>query len=234
MPLFLVDHVAGYLGMAVRESRTAVHEGRDPNGPLADRVAAMIKTPKPNTLGVDCVEGVIQLALPDGRPTQEAWLCSACTRVWTDKDSASRCCTCSYCGSFKTWTSGATVHLECQVQKSKEADRVALEKAELVEWDGGPIYFDDKVYDSPEDVLDAFLEGHAPEFIFATEQTNFFFDLDGALENACDQHHDDMRDNLEGIDELQSAVDKFNEQNSGNFSVTEDRSKKIRLVKVQS
>lgn len=174
---------------------------------------------KPNESQV----GAIQLCLPDGSPTPGAWLCSACGRVWNDQSGASRCCRCGYCGGHSTWTNGNVAHDECQKKHSARRDEEDLEAAKLIGWDGQPIYYDDKVYDSPESVVENFLPGHAPEFIFATEQHQFYFDLDSALESACDEHHEEMQESLEDVDLLRDAVEAFNAANEGHVTYSEDR-----------
>lgn len=186
--------------------------------------------PKPNKFeGVEHVDGAIQLCLPDGKPISSAWACSACGLVWNDGSSAARCCKCSYCGLHRPWTGGNTSHDECWKKHRQEIDAETLEKATLIEWDGEPIFYDDHVYQGPDEVIERFLDGHAPEFIFATTQQGFSFDLESALENTCEEHHEDMYESLDGLDDLHKAVDAFNEINKGNLSYFEDCKHKIRL-----
>lgn len=65
-----------------------------------------------------------------------------------------------------------------------------------------------------------------PKYAYGCYFEPVSLDLDGMLEQATEEHAEDMIDMLDGISELQEAIDKFNEVNKKTGTYYED----LRLV----
>src|SRR5690348_14157623 len=98
-----------------------------------------------------------------------------------------------------------------------------LEQAELVTGYTGPVYLDgvgrgsfgDGFFSDaqePSEHLDL-QEGERPRFAHCCTPRGLSIDLDSILENATEEMYDDCRDDLNGVDELQTAVYAFNAAN---------------------
>ena len=165
----------------------------------------------------------IELFHGDGR-SAGVYFCETCKIIWREKDLAGRCClpkTCSNCG-------GAirrpyyTICDECEAVKMSKVESERFTKAEkLTEWDGW-VYSDGLGWRDGyfEDVGE--LVGHChdeetevPEYAWACKKVQFaHVDLDRVLEWISESGWEDFsRDDLNGVDELKAAIDRFNEAN---------------------
>lgn len=183
---------------------------------------------KPNKFeGEEAPDGAVQLGFPSGMPCA-LFLCSACGTAFKTKDCAEKCCVCTYCGLP---CPGENYHSPCYSAYRDKREGEILDKAELVEWDGCPIYYNEHVYCDLAELIEE-LEGddlEVPEFICATKAQPFFLNIDHALESACEDAFEDIADHLEGVAELRAAVAAFNERNKERVSLYEDPKRKIRL-----
>jgi hypothetical protein len=185
-------------------------------------------TEKPHKFtGEEAPNGALQLGFPSGMPCA-LFLCSTCGTAFKSKDCAEKCCACMHCGLP---CPGERNHSLCSSAYRDKRDSEILDKAELVEWDGCAIYFNEHVYYDLEELIGE-IEGdggEVPEFIFATKTQPFFLNIDHALESACEDGYEDIAEHLEGVDELRAAVAKFNDRNKERVSLFEDPKRKIRL-----
>jgi hypothetical protein len=95
-----------------------------------------------------------------------------------------------------------------------------LEKATLVEYDGGFLYANhlpggrDGYFQDMEELLDCLEDDdELVLYAFCTTPNRHDLDLGRILENACDDGYEDMEGHLAGTKELQAAIDVFNEAN---------------------
>ena len=173
-----------------------------------------------------------QLFKEDGKPTN-VHACGVCNKVKANRDAAEECCVqppCSYCGEpvDRAKESGQRFHWVCWRDNARAREIERLEKAELVEYDGGWLYADhlpggqDGYYSDMDELLDCVAdyvpdEDEANEplvmFAFCTYPQRYDLDLGRILENACDDGYEDMEDHLSGVKELSAAIDAFNERN---------------------
>lgn len=114
-----------------------------------------------------------------------------------------------------------------------EAQR--FEKAEKVDkWDGY-IYVGDQYYDSVEDFLDQTEKDDTPDYVWCTKPTQIISGLtvDDVVENQiCDRGWEDMGINdLNGVAELQAALNKFVQENEEVVSYYPDYTKALILKK---
>jgi hypothetical protein len=72
-------------------------------------------------------------------------------------------------------------------------------------------------------------EGERPLFAHCCTSRGLNIDLDSILENATEEMHEDARDDLSGIDELQSAVDAFNKANESVRTWDPDYKRKVSI-----
>lgn len=73
-----------------------------------------------------------------------------------------------------------------------------------------------------------------PEFAFCAFGKPFKLSLEGALESECEDMYEDAYTDLNGVKELQAAVDVFNEANKGVISYEVDYNRKVRLRAAES
>jgi hypothetical protein len=169
------------------------------------------------------------------------WSCVHCGHFWgQDERMARYCCATTFpceCGKAR-YDKGYTACKECSRTRREQADREALEKAEIVENYEGWVYCEaleshNNGYFRSAEELALYcheFDESMPGFAFCCDEDSFSLDLDRALENECDDHHEDMRDHLRGVDELQAAVDEFNNLNSKQITYNADMRRKVRIV----
>lgn len=159
-----------------------------------------------------------QLQKPDGTPV-DSWFCGECGQLMGDREYAERHCTegkCCYCQ--QPCGKGNYYHDGCRLNDY-------FEKAEkLTVWDGWVFLDDcghrDGYFTDAGDFVEWWQQTRKeplPQFVFIAEPQEFpGLNLDDVLESMCDEMYEEARLHLEGEDELQVAVDKFNEANAGN------------------
>ena len=150
----------------------------------------------------------------------DAWICGKCNTISYDKDISEQCCICTYCKKVideNTRTRCWRSHSECQNRAWRDRDAKTMADAELVDWDGDFIYFDDRMYDAPEDIIDGWCDtpfDEMPTRIHATDKTPFAgIDIEDVIFRAVENMDENATDRVMGYDELSKAIDKFNVAN---------------------
>jgi hypothetical protein len=150
--------------------------------------------------------------------------CSECRVVYRAKDEAEWCHGERLCACGKKVTQGYFQRTcsECESkewrdkQTAKEAER--FEKAKKIkasEYTGDHVYLGDSYYDSVEEAIDEFLEGQEPEYVWAcTDHGIQKASLEDLTQNIVENMWEDADTNdLNGLEELQAAIDAFNKAN---------------------
>ena len=166
----------------------------------------------------------IELFHQDGR-TAGAWYCEKCRAVHGTEEGATLCHGESLCACGKPTRS--RYDNQCQDCNSKawreRMDREEMaryEKAVKVpqaEWTGYQVFWDDRYFDTVEEAVEHAEAdgGSTPEYIWAAKNQGVpkatIEDLVSRLVE--DMWEDAEVDDLNGVDELQTAVDAFNEAN---------------------
>ena len=185
---------------------------------------------------------------PDGTPT-EVSVCGVCGKLAGHGkfDISEKCCSCWECGKplEKDAQHYDHYHQECDRARRAQIDMQRLEKAELVDGYDGPVYFegghgsfgDGYFADVDEFVewLDDQDDQDRPEFVHCCESSPVAqLNLDSILESACEESFEDAEDHLNGREELQKAVDVFNEANKALLTWDWDMKRKVRVPKGDS
>jgi hypothetical protein len=191
----------------------------------------------------------IYLYLPDGTPTKWS-MCSECQTVAApgNFDLSQKCCTCYDCGEplpkdervpYATAKGKSLYHRECERKRRMTHDAKVLEKAELITDYQGPVYLDgvgrgsygDGFFFDVQELSEHldFHEGERPLFAHCCTQHGFSIDLDSVLENATQEMYDDVADDVEGVTELQDAVDAFNKLNESIKTWHPDYKRKVAI-----
>jgi hypothetical protein len=188
----------------------------------------------------------INLLLPDGLPSR-VWACGECKLVAADEHRAVHCCepiACKFCGEpteaklrhgFET-----SAHDACDRADRARRDMERMERAEKLEdwdgwvWDDGRSGIDGNGYfqsldDYVEELTDEIEPDNWPEWVHVTRETPVAINLDHVLESLCEGGYEDMADDLKGVEELQKAVDVFNEANKGVIVYDGDYSRAVRV-----
>jgi len=169
----------------------------------------------------------IELFHQDGHSAQ-VWYCSKCRCVAKTKEEADRCCGPRFCSC------GATLHSQYAIQcndcdNRKWKEQAAKDEAERFakatkiaesDWAGEQCYYNDHYFDSPEE----FREWAENEFSETEQLPAYIWNarnqgvrkanredlIDDIL---SDLWEDAAEDDLNGITELQAAIDAFNQAN---------------------
>jgi len=168
-----------------------------------------------------------ELFLKDGK-TAGIFFCGKCRMVAHSQQMAEECCQsykCQYCGK-DTGTRHYTACDECRAANEAKKERERFEKAEKLATWGGWVYseglgYNEGFFPSIEDLLDYCLDEEVfPEYVWACKPNHFaVLDADSILqqmEESGEAYEDFERENLNGIEELKVAVEKFNEANANN------------------
>lgn len=160
--------------------------------------------------------------------------CAKCRYVARSKDDADKCCEptkCRYCGK----PSGRQHWLCCDAcqkinDEKKESERFQKAK-KVTEWDGW-VYLDGTGRDGFSESVAEFRENweddhecdELPEYVWACKQNHFAVaDVSDITERIADNAYEDFEpDDLNGLDELKSAIEKFNEANKDIVSYEPD------------
>ncbi len=168
----------------------------------------------------------IELFHADGRPSG-IWYCSECRAVQNDKFQAQRCHGVTHCETCGVSLGKRAPHYRKQCEEcdrkdwnarrtKEEFDRYTKAvKIAASEYTGPQVFFDDRYYPTVEDAIDQC--DSPPEYVWAVNNiglrgANIEDLIDSVLEEAWE---DADSDDLNGLEELQAAVDAFNEANSG-------------------
>lgn len=196
----------------------------------------------------------IYLHRPDG--TQTGWsMCTECNTVACpgNYDLSQKCCICYDCGEplpkderipYAEGKSKALYHRVCERKRRDKIEAEHLEKAELIEGYGGPVYYEgvtgsygDGYFENVEELAEHFdsdsEQSNRPEFAFCCKEQSFRgADAQSIIESACEEMDEDADDRIEGREELEKACAAFNEANKELVSWYQDRKRKVAVPKV--
>lgn len=186
------------------------------------------------------------LFLADGRPAK-IFFCGICRNVHRTEAQADECCApykCIYCGTEIARETHRTACPACIAAKDREKEAARFAAAEKVEtWDGW-IYSEghgnnegffrdlDELREWIEDECD---DGapEMPEYVWTCDAINFaFVHLDQFteyIESNSEAYDDFDVDDLQGLDDLQKALDAFNEANKSVVSYRPNRKRALLL-----
>lgn len=164
------------------------------------------------------------------------WYCSKCRIVHKTKEDADKCCVhmCSKCSKEIVPYAYRGMCDDCSRTESAKRELEKIEKAELIENDSEYIYYGDD-YKTEDDLFDHFRDMSKEDLKVACE-FGFYCDKVGYTEpgiveyvrEQCENdHYEEASDQLQGLDELQKAVDVFVEANKGFCSYMVDEKKKV-------
>lgn len=183
---------------------------------------------------------------PDGEKTEYS-VCAVCgqlARGETNFDISERCCTCLECGLplGQERLCRSLYHDACHKSMRSRSERQRFDKAQLVADYEGPVYLEGfgsgsygdgyfVTVDELAEHLDNCLEESdtRPRFAFCCESTTPCLDLGSVLESLTEEMFEDAIDHLHGVDDLQAAVDAFNDANGGVLSWGADYSRKVEI-----
>lgn len=168
----------------------------------------------------------IELFHSDGKPSG-IWYCSECRAVQNDKHLAQRCHGVTHCETCGTSLGKRAPHYrkqceECdrnawrERQSKEEFDRYTKAvKIAASEYTGPQVFFNGQYYPTVEDAIDGCDE--PPEYVWAAKNIGLRkATTEDLIERVLEEAWEDAdSDDLNGLDELQVAVDAFNEANSG-------------------
>ena len=150
--------------------------------------------------------------------------CSECRIVHSSKDQAEWCHGEHKCACGASVTKGHFQHMceDCARKdwkakdEAQEAER--FEKATKIkssEYTGDHVMCGDKFYYSVMDAIDQYLDGQEPEYVWACKEHGLpKVDLEDVTCNILDNMWEDADESdLNGIEELQAALDAFNKAN---------------------
>lgn len=184
----------------------------------------------------------------DGTATN-IFACGKCGIVfggtyWPDaKGAAEKCCgssVCNRCGAELTHK-GYLICRACQIVDTAEKLREDFEKAEKVtDWDGAFYSEPFNKYFFDMDELEEWLDDYDPKYYGGMSAPIWLFtcvaappcplDIEDIMERATEDMFEDAADHFTGIDDLQKAIDAFNEANKDVLTYFPNR-KKVYLVK---
>jgi hypothetical protein len=183
-----------------------------------------------------------------GRNGQQLWCCETCGSLKLDQESADKCCVCSYCdqpieqdkigkGDY------SYIHGKCSDEREREREAARIEKAEKLDsWDG-PVQWDgvrggwgDGFFSSLDELIESLEDdddddgAELPEYVWCCKEAKRArISLSSVLENLAEDMYEDAADNFQGVDELQAAVDKFNELNKSVISWEPNYKRMVRV-----
>jgi hypothetical protein len=178
----------------------------------------------------------IELYKKDGSATG-VFYCSECRAVFPNQEQAQLChgerlCP---CGS-KTESRYATKCGACSGREFRERETAKESKrfedaTKIAEADyaGEMVYCGDKFYDSVEEALDDYLPGQEPEYVWACQDEGVpKASADSLYENLLENMWEDAdASDLNGVPELEAAIDAFNKANESISVWQPDYSKAI-------
>lgn len=184
----------------------------------------------------------IELFHKDGKPAK-VWYCEKCRHVAGDERTANLCCDwhydCRVCGQ----KCERTHYLMCDKCSQAEEDKKELARfnsaEKLTDWDG-PIYAhglgsNEGFFEDISCFLDFLEEEELDEikYVWAAQEVPFVCaSIDSITESIYNNAYDDFDiDNLEGLEELDKAIDKFNTLNKDKMMYEINYSKAILLEK---
>ncbi len=152
----------------------------------------------------------------------KAWKCENCSIAYSTKESADNCsCSkkynCKECGvevpSYRTMCDACRI-----VSNFKKATKVELSDYEL------EMIVDPKTgeFHCIGSLIDYYTENEnleKPKWVYGCEITQFRVDIDGAIESAQEDMHDEFDDShVDDIDEIKAFVEEWNKKQTGKTS----------------
>lgn len=179
-----------------------------------------------------------QLFLASGK-SAGVWYCESCHLVKRTEKEAEECCQPRHCDTCGCEVDRFRITCgDCQRQNVLQRDLDALEKAELVkEWVGWVWHpemsgHQDGYFRDAEELLDQcdLEDEDVPEYAFCCKMRQLKVHIEDILQRLDDNGWEEMTEHAEGVEELQAAIDKFNELNKETFVIWEaDYKRKVRL-----
>jgi|JI9StandDraft_1071089.scaffolds.fasta_scaffold145461_2 hypothetical protein len=172
------------------------------------------------------------------------WYCSECKIVKRTEAEAEKCCTpkeCQTCGIELAKERRAWLVCErcwdCE-QNKKHHER--LDKAQEVDPSESVMFMveefschGDGWFHGLDEIIDYGFDEDSdcrPEFAFCSKPEQRWIALGDVLERICDDGYEDMGDNFSGLEDLQAAIDRFNELNKEQLKVYNvDYTRKVRI-----
>lgn len=164
----------------------------------------------------------IELYKKDGS-TSGIFYCSECRVVFKTEIEAQNChgerlCVCGKKVERKYNSTCDECQRKARNEEEAEKERNRFEKACKIteaEYDGDMVYLDDRFSDCVEDAIDQFLEGHEPEYVWACRNVGVpLANADSIIENLVENMWEDADfSDLNGVKELDAAIDEFNKAN---------------------
>jgi len=163
----------------------------------------------------------VELYTKDGK-AMGVFYCSECEQVFTNRDQAQNChgerlCECGekadrYCQQCQKCTYAKFL----KQQAEKEAER--FEKATKIkskEQNSDMVFFSDKYYHDIQEVIDDYADGNAPKYVWPCKTVGVpFVDLEDVTCYLLNNMWGDADvSDLNGVVELEAALEAFNEAN---------------------
>ena len=104
---------------------------------------------------------------------------------------------------------------------------------ELKDYEGEYLYDNrlDKFFENLDEIKSCYesLGFEIPKYLYGTFFEAVSLNLNSILKDACYDHEGDIEDNLIGVEELEKAINKFNEDNTGVGSYYPDFNTLVKL-----
>ena len=185
----------------------------------------------------------VNLLLPDGTPSL-VWACGACKLVAADESRARKCCVpipCTHCGepTESKYRHGyeSARHDECERRDRARRDMARIERAEKLEtwdgyvWDRGDYHESLEVY--VDHLADTLAPADWPEWVHVCKVSHPRIDAGHVLENVLELGWEDMDyDDLNGVKELEAAIEAFNKANESVNVYDADMRRVVRVPRV--
>lgn len=177
----------------------------------------------------------IFIKVNDDLKALEHHICGECDYIKNSKQFAYDCCRQFVCEKCDKDT------YQYQSLCSSCRDKANMDAREEIPSEGfeGPVYCEgsDRWFESYDEAIEHFQdlvgdeESYIPEFVLPAEKVRVpNIDAEDILENFCSDLFEDAQDHLNGTEELEAAIKKFNEANNTVFQWEQIPKKKIRLV----
>jgi hypothetical protein len=160
--------------------------------------------------------------------------CSSCNRIYVDKEMASKCCICQVCGKISK--NGLSDCVDCQHDKNNNRIKFLLDSAKEQDYDGMLTDGKGDYWTSMDDYLED-LEDNPEyvreEWLFCCKPIVFHLDVHRMVENADNELSGGIDDNdlpdINGLEELEKAVNEFNDKNKHRIMYETDWKKKVKV-----
>lgn len=166
----------------------------------------------------------------DGKPAN-VFYCGECRRVSATQLAAERCCqnhNCLTCGQ-DTGSRSWMVCDTCRAIKATNVEAERFNKAEKLSKWGGWVYCAGLYAETIDELLDDLEPSEFPEYVWACSANHFVqADISDIEMQMLDGAYEDFEfESLSGIDELKTAILRFNEANKDVVSYNPDYSKAV-------